>query len=234
MRTWMAAAALAIVATQAGALERKPFADVDTDALTRQTQVSSSDSVEQHLGLVWWIPQEFWRTVLANDMNTSEADKQVVLDAFSGVFVLALVQADISALGAFHFYTREEVAAGLDVQARSTGADAVFLAPMGQVKPDLELVLGFMKPMLTAAMGNLGNNMHFFVYEDAGAGGARRIDPYEPGEVAVTLRTRDGRDYDSLLELPLDALYVPRTCPNGKAAHVSWRFCPWSGAPLPE
>jgi hypothetical protein len=34
------------------------------------------------------------------------------------------------------------------------------------------------------------------------------------------------------LELPLDSLFVPRLCPNGKPAHVSWDYCPWSGKKL--
>jgi hypothetical protein len=35
-----------------------------------------------------------------------------------------------------------------------------------------------------------------------------------------------------VLETPLNSLFVPRTCPNGKPAHVSWKFCPWGGERL--
>jgi hypothetical protein len=36
------------------------------------------------------------------------------------------------------------------------------------------------------------------------------------------------------IEMPIDALFVQRMCPNGKPAHVSWVVCPWDGGKLPD
>ena len=40
------------------------------------------------------------------------------------------------------------------------------LKPLKKISPDLSMVLGVFKPILGAAMGNLGNNMHFYVLSD--------------------------------------------------------------------
>jgi hypothetical protein len=82
-------------------------------------------------------------------------------------------------------------------------------------------------------MGRLGENLNFFVYEDQNKDG-RVISPYSPGALKVTLAHKDGAALDPFVfELPLDSLYVPRHCPNGKPAHVSWVVCPWDGTKLP-
>lgn len=81
-------------------------------------------------------------------------------------------------------------------------------------------------------MGNLGSNMHFFVLADRNANDERIIDPYEVNALRIGLKKSDGERLNVVLETPLNSLFVPRTCPNGKPAHVSWKFCPWGGERL--
>jgi hypothetical protein len=48
------------------------------------------------------------------------------------------------------------------------------------------------------------------------------------------LKTRKDVQLTSRVGMPLDSLFKPRFCPNGKKAHISWEFCPWSGKKLKE
>ena len=34
------------------------------------------------------------------------------------------------------------------------------------------------------------------------------------------------------VELPINALFVPRLCSDGREAHVTWNYCPWTGERL--
>ena len=43
------------------------------------------------------------------------------------------------------------------------------------------------RSLLSAAMGNLGNNLHFFVLDDHAAGGGRVLDPYTEAQLIVAL-----------------------------------------------
>ncbi|MBE9531727.1 MAG: hypothetical protein IME98_02855, partial [Proteobacteria bacterium] len=98
-----------LFATSAFAVERKALKEVDSDSFTTDTQVSFKATGDDNISIAWWIPNEFWMSLFARDTSTSDADKQAMLDSLSGVSLLAIVQADISPLGAFDFYSKDEI-----------------------------------------------------------------------------------------------------------------------------
>lgn len=230
-KLFLAFMAVLMVCSCAMAMERKPINKVDTDEFTADTQVTLKGAGDNHLALAWWIPNEFWKSVLSRDDATSEADKKVMLDAMSGVSLLAVVQADISSFGAFTFYTKEEIEKNMQVSFADDSGKQQYLQPMKKIDGNLEVVLGIFKPILGAAMGSMGNNMHFYVLNDR-VRNTRLLDPYQERKLKIELSRKDGFAMNANIELPLNALFVPRQCPNGKDAHVSWNYCPWSGEKL--
>lgn len=234
MKTLLVAAILALVTTNSMAIDRKPISKVDTEAFTKDTQVTLAGTGNNHVALAWWIPYEYWQAILARDMSTSEQQKKAMLDALSGVSLLAIVQADISTLGAFRYYTKDEVQKNMVVSLADTTGKKQRLLPMQKVDANLEIVLGVFKPVLEAAMGNLGKNMHFFVLNDRSPSLPRLLDPYRRGLIGVQLAKSDKTLMNAEIETPLNALYIPRKCSNGKDAHVSWKYCPWAGERLQD
>jgi hypothetical protein len=81
-------------------------------------------------------------------------------------------------------------------------------------------------------MGNLGKNFHFYVLSDKRNSSHRLIDPYKKGLIEIQLMKNKDDLINAEIELPLNCLYVPRKCPNGKDAHISWSYCPWTGKKL--
>jgi len=216
------------------AAERKPLKDVDIDAFTTDTQVIPGGVGDYHVALALWIPNEFWESIFSRDATTDEASKKAMLDALSGITLLAVVQADITPLGAFKFYSKEEIEAKMLVSFTDASGKRQRLSLMQTVSPDLEIVLGVFKPILGAAMGNLGNNMHFYVLNDKSKASPRLLDPYRKGSISIQLSKRNKILMTGDIEMPLNSLFVPRKCPNGKDAHISWKYCPWTGKRLEE
>lgn len=95
-------------------------------------------------------------------------------------------------------------------------------------------MLEMIKPVLGSAAGNLGLNMHFFVLDDNNTEKRRKMDPYQFGELNFQIGERNGELMKATLSLPLNSLYLPRKCPNGKDAHVTWEYCPWTGEKLED
>ncbi len=220
-----------LAVSRALAAQKKPLKDVGTDAWG-DTQVSLKGAGEDHVAAAWWIPNEFWESILARDTMTTEADKKAMIDALSGVSLLAVVQADITLLGAFKFYSKEEKEKKLVVSYTDTDGNKLILSTMQRINPVLKDVLGEVKPIFRAAFGNLGNNMHFFVFNDKSKSSLRLIDPYRAGIMHIKLGKRNGDLMTAEIEMPLNCLFVPRKCPNGKDAHISWKYCPWTGKRL--
>ena len=216
------------------AAERKPLKEVETDEFITDTQVTPLGTGDNHSAIVWWIPNEFWQSIMARDTNTSDSDKKAMLDAMEGVSLLAIVQADISSFGAFKFYSKEEIEENMVLSYSDADEKKQRLTVMQTINPDLEIVLGVFKPIMGSALGNLGNNVHFYVLDDRLNPAQRLIDPYLNGQIDIQLTRRDGTVMDAVVETPINALYVPRKCPNGKNAHISWKYCPWSGKQLEE
>jgi hypothetical protein len=225
---------VSMLATHSMAAEQRSLKDVDIDAFTSDTQVTPKGAGDSHIAIVWWIPNEFWESILSRDTTTSTSNKKAMLDAMSGISLLAVVQADISTFGAFKFYSKEEIEKNIVLSFSDTGDKKQRLSTLQAIDPDLEVVLGVFKPILGAAMGNLGNNMHFYVLNDRSTSSLRVLDPYRKGQINIQLAKKDNGLMDASIELPINALFVPRKCPNGKDAHISWKYCPWTGQKLEE
>lgn len=223
-----------LVATSSLAVERKPVEAIDTDAYTADTQVTPKGAGDNHVALAWWISNEFWESVLSRDPTVTPANRKLLLDALAGISLLSVVQADISGLGGFSFYTKEEIEQTMRLTFTDSDGRKQRMVPMAEISTDLQIVLGVLKPVLGAAMGNLGNNMHFYVLDDRAGADGRLLDPYRDGSIGIQLARRDKALLDAEIELPINALFVPRKCPNGRDAHISWRYCPWSGQRLED
>ena len=222
------------IGTYSMAAEKKPLKDVDTSAFTTDTQTTPQGVGDDHIAIVWWLPNEFWGAVFSRDTTTGEANKKALLDALSGISLLAVVQADITTLGAFKFYSTEEIEEKMLISFTDASGKKQRLSPMQTVNADLEVVLGMFKPILGAAMGNLGNNLHFYVLYDKSKATPRLLDPYRKGSISIQLSKRNEELMTAGIEMPLNALFVARKCPNGKVAHISWKYCPWTGERLEE
>jgi hypothetical protein len=222
------AAALPLCAA-AGAIEKKQVKDIDLAALTTETQRTA---YEGGVHLAWWIPAEYWDATLARDARVTDKDRAEFMQTLRGYSLLAVVQAEASATGAFTFYPRDVISKGLKLEL-AAGNSWTAAAPLPDVPAELAPLLAALSPILAQAMGPLGKNMNFYVLDDRKKEG-RLISPYDPGALRITLADKNGAVLEPMLiEFPLDSLYVPRRCPNGKPAHVSWVVCPWDGAKLP-
>jgi hypothetical protein len=213
------------------ALEKKSLDAVKVDQLTNDTQIANS---ENGLHMVWWIPAEFWEASFrkqGNGMTATQIDE--LMKVLRPYTMLAVVQADISPLGAFSFYGKETVAKNMVIEITDSKGKRK-LSPLKNLSSDLSILQQQLKPILAAAMGNMGQNFHFFTLDDE-SNGHRVVSPYEPGKLSIRLTASNGKQIRGFdFETPLNSLFKPRVCPNGKAAHVSWKVCPWDGSKLPE
>ena len=216
----------------ADAATEKPIHEVVSDELTDETQISLQGAGDEHVVMCWWIPIEFWQSLFSRDTDLTAAEKKSMLKTLKEVSLLAVVQADIDSSGQFAFYSKEDVQKSLSIAFKDGSGKRSRVNPLVKVNPDLQVVLGVFKPILGSAMGNLGQNFHFFVLGDKGSADMRLLDPHQPGQLEFQLARKSGELMTGQIEMPLNSLYVPRKCPNGKDAHISWKFCPWTGKAL--
>ena len=213
-------------------IQRKPLVDISINAFAEDTQSQAKGSGDNHLAMAWWIPNEYWLSILNKNKNLNENEKNNMLDIISKVSLLAVVQADVSPVGSFTYYSKESISKKMRISFTNDSGKVETITPMQSISSDLTLVLDIFKPIFEAAMGNLGKNLHFFVLNDRAGAGHRVIDPYKMGLIRIQLMKKNNDAMAAEIELPLNCLYVPRKCPNGKDAHITWKYCPWTGEKL--
>lgn len=230
MRTTLAVICLALCISSSAwsQIQRKPMIEVNTDDMTDELQVTPPNTGSDFFNLNWWIPNEFWAASTADD---PEAVNEIV-SAFEGYTIVAVVAANISGLGVFNYYSEDEVAAHLSVAFVDAGGKSRALKIVSEPPTEVQMILGMMQPMLKAAMGAMGEHFHFIVLKDLSESGSRIADPYAEGALTINFKDRLDRPWASAIDTPLNSLYVPRKCPNGKPAHISWKYCPWTGKKL--
>ncbi|MEO0446311.1 MAG: hypothetical protein AAF191_09585 [Verrucomicrobiota bacterium] len=225
-------AAFLLLALPAGAIEQKDLAHISVEQLVQDTQVQSTE--EDHLAIAWWIPYEYWETLFARDENTTEKGREAILAALQKYTMVGVTQADISPLGAFDYYAEKEVAAATKLSFQKDEEEPIHLEPIEEIDANLRILLETIRPILARTMGDLGTHFYFLILPRFDAENRLLLDPYGSGHLVIELGKRDASTVTSTIDLPLNALFVPRLCPNGEEAHVTWNFCPWTGEKLPE
>lgn len=214
----------------ARSVEPKQMKDVNAAALTAETQqVSTVNGIH----LAWWIPPEFWEASVSQRPDVPASGRAAILKTMRGYSMLAITQGETGPFGNINFYDRETILKGAKIEVNA-GKGWNTISPAVKVPDDLQQLIKVMSPMLESSLGKLGQNLQFFVLDDK-VKGERLLSPYGHSLLRVTLTDKGGTPVTPFMfEMPLDALYVPRMCPNGKPAHVSWVVCPWDGTKLPE
>jgi hypothetical protein len=211
---------------------RRALKEVPVDALTMEGQGSATPT--DGFNLVWYIPPEFWRVAMLQDKMLTPAGVDEMCGVLDPYFIVGVVRADVSVTGAFRFHDEKRVRDRLTVEYVRDGKTRT-LAPVKNLEGDVGALLEQMKPVLGAAMGSMGESLHFYVFSNR-EGAQEIVSPYAAG----TLRVKMGRISKEAggaveIKMPLDSLYEPRKCSGcGNAQHITWSFCPWDGKKLGE
>ncbi|GAB3358311.1 hypothetical protein [Lysobacter tyrosinilyticus] len=211
----------ALAADNATAL---PPESVKVNELTQDLQRSSQNS--ESLDLVWWIPAEFWDVVMADEKETGEKTRREFGDLFRSYTIVAAVKGKIGSFGVSDFESESDLRAKL----RILDASGKSHEPIAAAKVDrrLTMLIQVMRPMFKNLLGEMGDNMQFYVFPGKGSDGKRLADPLSNGTFRVNLG-----DESYSYRLPLGSLLVPRRDPStGEVFPGSYRFNPYTGTEL--
>ncbi|WP_213435361.1 MULTISPECIES: hypothetical protein [Lysobacteraceae] len=232
LRTCAAGLLLAVLASPA-ARAAEPAANHATaspavayqlDEIIRDTQRSSASP--QKIDLVWWLPAEFWMAATAADKKVADSEKQAIIELFREYTVVGVVVGDMGTIGVQKFRSEAEVRADLHL-VDPAGREYTALPP-DQVDKQLALMLQILKPMLASVVGEMGNNLNFYVFPGKAKDGKRTADPLAEGKLVVKLF-----DETYPFRLPLGSVLPARFDPaTGERFPGSYRFNPFTGAQL--
>ncbi len=193
--------------------------------LTSETQRASQDP--NRIGLVWWLPIEFWEISMATGPAPSTPEQvSAVTSVLRQYTMFAIADGLVGQFGGVTWFAKEDVRASLLLQ----DASGTRFAPLtdAQVSPDARNLAAIMKPILSGMLGPMGEHMDFFFFPSKSAEGRLIADAKAEG----SFRLQIGEEpYD--WRLPLGSLIPKKRCPvDGEQLNGAWKYCPWHGKKL--
>lgn len=197
---------------------------VDLNALTNETQKMLPDA--DRVTLVWWIPDEYWEEVSAQNPQLSKAQVAAFINILSPYTLFVVVDGKIGALGGVTYKSEETLRA--TIQLVDAQGNSYRPLPAQSLNPDMKSLLSIMKPMLANMLGQMGENMNFIVFPSKSKTGQRIIEARREGSFTIKLAETTFK-----WRSPLGSLLPPKTCPvDDEQFSGAWNYCPWHGAKL--
>jgi len=197
---------------------------VDLDQFITETQQSSSAADEMRI--VWWIPVEFWDITFQNDPATTKEQADQIVDVLKPYTIFAVVDGEIGPFGGVTYKSVESIKNGItlidneNITYKSLDTE--------NLNADVQNLISAFKPILGNMMGQLGENMHFFVFTDEKNKKERVSDPWAKGFVRFQLYEAEYK-----WRTPVGSLLPLKVCPeDGEKLKGSWDYCPWHGEKL--
>ena len=190
--------------------------------LVNETQRMSDQ--ESYMTMVWWIPQEFWETSLADNSQVTPSQRAELLSALEELQIVALLRGKIGIGGITDVPPLEDLIA----HARFD-LNGKILEPLAadKISVGAQTVLATLKPLIGGMLGQFGKGMQFVVYPSK-QGKQRLIDPKKPGSFDYTLF-----DQSFHWRLPLASLLPKKIDPKTKEEFPGdFDFNPYTGGKL--
>lgn len=200
--------------------QRKELADVNIDDFISETQISNDQT--EHIELVWWMPAEYWEAVFSKDKYSNPEETKAIIDILKKHIVIIVVKGKVGMFGGITYETRESILSDLNVYYNGSSLKYI---KQDNLEPDLKNFITMIGPLMKNMIGQMGENMQIFVYENDKK---NPVDVWSDGKLLAELK-----DFKATIELPLSSLLQEKQCPEGKKLFSGkWNFCPFHGKKL--
>lgn len=193
----------------------------------RETQIGIDSN--HYVGLVWWIPFEYWVQSAEKDGNPAEKTREQ-FKALRDYTIVGIFVGKVSTLASLDYVTP----ADLQKKTFLRDSDGVEYAPLTELTGDAKSLADILRPILANAMGRAGENFAFLFFPATKKGGKRIADETSKGNFSVVLKDVAGEPETIFVwRTPLTSFTPPRYCPaGGERVHADWEYCPRHGVKL--
>lgn len=202
--------------------------DVDMTAFIRETQQSPNQA--GYVGLVWWIPVEYWE--ISSQRSGVADDKAKQRYAPLRKYTLVAVAVGKIGIGNVNWISEPEIRDNTTLRDSEGNA----YQPVQKLSGDAEGLVSILKAVFGNMLGSMGQNIQLLFFPAVNKMARPIADPLASGSFSVVLsKVIEGKDRVFEWKLPLTSLSPPRYCPIGKErVQANWKYCPWHGVKLDE
>jgi len=197
---------------------------VDYNKFIKETQKSNTESGE--ISIAWWIPIEFWEITFSREKTMTEEQIEEFIKTLSPYVIFAVVDGKMGPMGGMTYTSVDSIAKSIELIVN----EGKIYRPLetNDLRPDIQNLLSVFKPILKNMMGQLGENMNFFVFTDIKDKDKRVADPITNGFIQLNFCNKEYK-----WKVPIGSLLPLKRCPiDNELMDGSWNYCPWHGDKL--
>ena len=199
---------------------------VDVDRLINETQQAIRG--EEYSGLVWWLPEEFFKASMQRQGMQEEMIAEEVKPMGANTIIVVAV-ARLASFGLI-YVSSTDIRSNL-ILRDSNGND---YPPLDETPSELSMMPTLFKSLFSQMLGQLGEHLEFFFFPAKNKEGEALADAKLEGSFSLVIKDIAGPG-ESVYEwnLPLTSALPPKFCPvGGEQVEANWTYCPWHGSPL--
>jgi hypothetical protein len=193
-------------------------------SLVSESMVNHTDGFS--LSIAWYLPDEFWAYII--NVNPDIAGTEVAEEMYAMVSDYNFIAVAIGQnTGAGISFTSEEKLRG---SMFLTGQDGKRYLPIqpDEMEDDVLVMLDIFQPIMAQFLGELGQNLIFFVFEKTNDKEELIFDPISEKDV-----TLNAVGVEFTWNLPLSSLIPKKRCPeDAELMNGTWNYCPIHGNAL--
>lgn len=169
----------------------------------------------QNMTQIICFPQVYWEIVFKDNPGVDQQLVKEIQNSFANyeMFLAFDVEIDVNGFNKNNIETFEIL-----YQDQK-------LTPIKDYDPELRMFLNYVQPMFKQMMGQLGESIEVFVFDNQ-----KKIFPsaFDNAKIEVIMNSQV-----FTYRLPISELVLKKTCPvDNEKLNGSWHFCPWHGVKL--
>lgn len=198
--------------------------NIDLRALIKETQKMAQEP--DKMTLAWWIPEQFWQASLEQNPNITKEQTDQILKTIRPYIMITVVDGQVGAFGGVTYKSAETVRNSVklkDTQGRS-------YAPLNEseIDADTKNMLQMLKPVMVNMLGQMGENMHFILFQRKDKDGKPIADATKKGSFKVIVGSKEFE-----YRLPLGSVLPPKYDPEtGEKFPGNYNYNPFTGRKL--
>jgi hypothetical protein len=202
--------------------------EIDLSAMLKETQQSANES--GYVGLIWWIPTEYWEISLVKGGFSEDKAKE----RYAPLKKYTVVAAALGKMGIGNVNWVPETDIRDNLRLRDSEGNTY--PSVQKLSGDAEGLASVLKPVFSNILGPMGQNIVLLFFPAVNKMARPIADPLAAGSFSLVLsKLMNGKDKAFEWKLPLSSLSPPKYCPVGKERlQANWKYCPWHGVKLDD
>ncbi|MFT5055885.1 MAG: hypothetical protein ACI80H_000591 [Pseudoalteromonas distincta] len=198
--------------------------EIDQVELTKEIQIWNKK--DNKMSFAFWIPQSYWRIASKDNPEVLEENIALIETTFENYILLFAADISISANATFTY--KDDSTLRSELKIIDFKGNEHFPISNDLLPPYISAIMANITPMFSQTFGQMGEGMHFYLFNNTDSKNRVLISEKERGDFIVKHSNNEFK-----WTLPLVSMMPEKYCPSdNQKMKGNWKYCPIHGVKL--